>query len=365
MAVPPLRAAADGSTVAAAVAARAPTARPHPTLLASQRWRAAGLIVALVALAACAMASLALGALEIAPPEVIAAFTSFDDSRAHVIVTELRLPRTVVGLLVGAALGAAGSLLQGITRNPLADPGILGINAGAAFAVVIAIYLLGVSSVFGYACFALVGAGATGVLVYALGASGRDGATPVKLALAGAVLAFMLMSLTSAVLVFDARTINEFRFWNVGALAGRDLGVAGAVAPFIVAGLVVALMAGRWLNAMALGDDVARSLGQSVGRARLACAVAVVLLAGGAVAAAGPIAFVGLTVAHVARALVGPDYRWIVPYSIVLGAILLLGSDVLGRVLTRPVELQVGVVTAAVGAPFFIWLVRRRRLAEL
>jgi iron-siderophore transport system permease protein len=365
VAVPPLGAAADGSTIAVEPPPRALMARRRPTLLASQRRRAAGLLVALFAVAACAMASLAIGALEIAPADVLAALTSFDDSRAHVIVTELRLPRTVVGLLVGAALGAAGALLQGITRNPLADPGILGINAGAAFSVVVAIYLLGVSSVLGYACFALIGAGATGLLVYALGASGRDGASPVKLALAGAVLAFMLTALTSAVLVFDARTIDEFRFWNVGSLAGRDLGVAGAVAPFIVAGLVVALMAGRWLNAMALGDDVARSLGQSVGRARLACAVAVVLLSGGAVAAAGPIAFVGLAVAHVARALVGSDYRWIVPYSIVLGAILLLGSDVLGRVVTRPTELQVGVVTAAVGAPFFIWLVRRRRPAEL
>jgi iron complex transport system permease protein len=282
-----------------------------------------------------------------------------------VIVTELRVPRTEIGLLVGAALGAAGALMQGVTRNPLADPGILGINAGAAFAVVLAIYVLGVSTTATYAAFALLGAGMSAVALYALGASGRDGATPIKLALAGAVLTALLVSLTSAVLIFDTRTLDEFRFWIVGSIAGRDSAVVLSVAPFILAGLLVALLAGRWLNALALGDDVARSLGQRVGRVRAASALGFVLLSGGAVAAAGPIAFVGLTVPHVARTLVGADYRWIVPYSIVLGAILLLAGDVLGRVVARPGELEVGIVTAVLGAPFFIWLVRRRRLAEL
>jgi iron complex transport system permease protein len=327
--------------------------------------RAAGLAIAVAALAACVLASLAIGSLDIPLGEVIAAFTAFEDSDAHVIVRELRVPRTEVGLLVGGALGACGALMQGVTRNPLAEPGILGINAGAAFAVVIAIFLFGVTSVAGYAWFALLGAGAAALLVFALGASGRDGATPVKLALAGAVLSALLVALTSAVLVLDVGTLDEFRFWVVGSIAGRDAGVALAVAPFIGAGLVLALVAGRRLNALALGDDVARSLGQRVGRARAAAAAGFVLLAGGAVAAAGPIAFVGLTVPHAARAIVGPDYRWIVPYSVVLGAILLLASDVAGRVIARPAELEVGIVTAAIGAPAFIWLVRRPRIAEL
>ena len=345
---------------------------PRPTsgqrltvLLDSHRLRTLGLVTALVVLLAAVMASLAIGSLSIPVREVIAALTAFDDSDAHVIVTELRVPRTEIGLLVGAALGAAGALMQGVTRNPLAEPGILGINAGAAFAVVLAIFLLNVSSVVVYAWFALLGAGLTAVLLYVLGASGRDGATPIKLALAGAVLTALLTALTSAVLVFDTQTLDEFRFWIVGSIAGRDAGVALSVAPFIGTGLLVALLAGRWLNALALGDDVARSLGQHVGWARAASGVGFVLLAGGAVAAAGPIAFVGLTVPHVARALVGPDYRWIVPYSIVMGAILLLASDVIGRVVAPPGELEVGVVTAVLGAPFFIWLVRRRRLAEL
>ena len=331
----------------------------------SNTGRVAGLATLLVALAACVLASLAIGSLHVPLGEVIAAFTAFEDSDAHTIVRELRVPRTEVGLLVGGALGACGALMQGVTRNPLAEPGILGINAGAAFAVVVAIFLLGVTSVAGYAWFALFGAGTAALLVFALGASGRDGATPIKLALAGAVLSAMLVALTSAVLVLDVRTLDEFRFWVVGSIAGRDAGVVLSVAPFIGAGLAIALLAGRWLNALALGDDVARSLGQRVGRARAAAAAGFVLLAGGAVAAAGPIAFVGLTVPHAARALVGPDYRWIVPYSIVLGALLLLASDVAGRVIARPAELEVGIVTAAIGAPAFIWLVRRPRLAEL
>lgn len=351
--------------MAAAASVAAPAASSTTALLASQRARAVGLAAALAALLGCVLASLAIGSLTIPVGEVITALTAFDNSDAHVIVTELRVPRTEIGLLVGAALGAAGALMQGVTRNPLADPGILGINAGAAFAVVLAIYVLGVSTTATYAAFALLGAGMSAVALYALGASGRDGATPIKVALAGAVLTALLVSLTSAVLIFDTRTLDEFRFWIVGSIAGRDSAVVLSVAPFIVAGLLVALLAGRWLNALALGDDVARSLGQRVGRVRAASALGFVLLSGGAVAAAGPIAFVGLTVPHVARTLVGADYRWIVPYSIVLGAILLLASDVLGRVVARPGELEVGIVTAVLGAPFFIWLVRRRRLAEL
>jgi iron complex transport system permease protein len=308
---------------------------------------------------------LAVGSRDVPFAEVIAALTAYDGSDAHTIVRDLRVPRTELGVLVGAALGAAGALMQGVTRNPLGEPGILGINAGAAFAVVLAISLLGISSVSAYAAVALVGAGLTAALVYALGGSGRGGPTPVRLAIAGAVLASLLVSLTSAVLVFDAQTLDEFRFWIVGSIAGRDAGVALAVLPFIATGLVIALAAGRWLNALALGDEVARSLGQHVGRARAVASLGFVLLAGGAVAAAGPVAFIGLAVPHVARMLVGPDYRWIVPYSIVLGAVLLLAGDVLGRVVARPAELQVGIVTALVGAPFFIWLVRRGSFAAL
>jgi iron complex transport system permease protein len=321
--------------------------------------------VAVAALLGCVVLSLVVGAMPVPLHDVAAAFTAHDGSDAHLVVTELRVPRTALGLLVGAALGTAGALMQGVTRNPLAEPGILGINAGAAFAVVLAIHLLGVQTVAGYAVFALAGAGLAAVIVYALGATGGGGATPVRLALAGAVLTSLLVALTSAILVLDTQTLDEFRFWIVGSIAGRDMGVLWDVLPFLTAGLLLAAPAGRWLNALALGEDVARSLGQRVARVRALAATSFVLCAGGAVAAAGPIAFVGLTVPHIARGLVGPDYRWIVPYSAVLGAVLLLAADVLGRVIASPAEVEVGIVTAAIGAPFFIWLVRRRRLAAL
>jgi iron complex transport system permease protein len=274
------------------------------------------------------------------------------------------VPRTELGRLVGAALGAAGALMQGATRNALAEPGIMGINAGAALAVVVAIKWLGVGSVAAWAGFALVGAGATAVAVLALGATGRN-AGAVSLALAGSVLAALLISLTSAVLVFDAQTLDEFRRWIVGSIAGREPGVTLSVLPAIAAGLVIALGAGRSLNALALGDDVARSLGQRVARARIMATVGFVLLAGGAVAAAGPIAFVGLAVPHIARLLTGPDYRWVIPYSVVLGAVLLLACDVIGRIVARPADIGVGIMAGLLGAPFFIWLVRRRKLVAL
>ena len=344
---------------------RSPDASPRLVLLSTHASRLAGLGGCTGLLALCVLASLAIGSRDLPFGEVIRAFTAYDGSDAHAIVRDLRVPRTGLGILVGASLGAAGALMQGVTRNPLAEPGILGINAGAAFAVVLAISVLGVSSVSAYVAFALLGAGLTAVLVFALGGSGRGGPTPIRLALAGAVLATLLISLTSAVLVFDARTLDEYRFWIVGSIAGRDPGVTLSVLPFAGAGVLIALGAGRWLNALALGDDVARSLGQHVGRVRAAASAGFVLLAGSAVAAAGPVAFVGLAVPHIARGVVGPDYRWIIPYSLVLGAVVLLTGDVVGRLVSRPAELEVGIVTALLGAPFFIWLVRRRRLVAL
>jgi iron complex transport system permease protein len=286
-------------------------------------------------------------------------------SNDHLIVRSLRLPRTVIGLGVGAALGLAGAVMQGVSRNPLADPGILGIEAGASLAVVVAISTFGVGSLTGYVWFAFAGAALASVVVYTLGSMGRDGATPVKLALAGAALASMLGSVTSAILLLDVATLDEFRFWVVGSLAGRDGSIAAQVMPFLLAGAVLALGSARSLNTLALGDDMARSLGQRVRIARAVSALAVVVLSGAAVAAAGPIGFIGLTIPHVARAICGPDYRWILPWSMVLGPALLLLADILGRIVARPGELQVGIVTAVIGAPFFIALVRRRKLAGL
>jgi iron complex transport system permease protein len=344
-------------------------ARARPTrrrsLLASGWTRAGGLLVALAVLAAVVLCSIAFGSKSIAPGTVWQALVEGDGSNDHLIVRELRVPRTLLGLGVGMALGLAGALMQGVTRNPLADPGILGVDAGAALAVVVAIYSFDVTDIAGYVWFAFVGAGVASVAVYLLGSMGRGGATPVKLALAGAALSALLRSLTSAVLLLDVQTLDQYRFWVAGSLAGRPPEVVQQVTPFLVAGVVLALLSARSLNTLSLGDDVARSLGQRVHLARGVSALAIVVLCGAATAAAGPIAFVGLTVPHVARAICGPDYRWILPWSLVLAPTLLLGADVLGRVVARPGEVQVGIVTAFLGAPFFIALVRRRKLADL
>lgn len=352
-----------------------PSEQPIPTLAVSSkrrqgllvsRWtRTAGLGVAVVVLVLVALASIAFGTRSIPFHDVIDAFLNYTGSGNHLIVHELRLPRTLLGLGVGMALGAAGAVMQGVTRNPLADPGIFGIEAGASLAVVLAIHSLHISSLTQYVWFAFAGAAVASVVVYGLGSLGRGGSTPVKLALAGAALAAMFTSFTTAILILDVTTLDQFRFWEVGSIAGRDAGIVAQVAPFLVIGVVLAVASSRALNALALGDDVARSLGQRVGLARGLAGLAVIVCTGGAVAAAGPIGFIGLTVPHVARAISGPDYRWILPWSLVLAPILLLGADVVGRLVARPGELQVGIVTAFIGAPVFIALVRRRKLAEL
>lgn len=361
---PPPRTTVAEEALPAAPPARPRTAARRPVLDAPLT-RGAGLAGATCLLGLCVLASLAYGSVEMGWGTVVAAFTAFDGSNEHIIVRELRVPRTLIGLGAGAALALAGALMQGVTRNPLAEPGILGINAGAALAVVLAIFLLGVTSVGAYVWFAFAGAAAAAVVVYALGSAGRDGATPVKLALAGTVLAALLSSFTSAILVLDVDSLDQFRFWVVGSLAGRDMGVLLVVLPFLAVGIVIALAAGRALNAISLGEDVARSLGQRVALTRVVVAVAVVLLAGASVAAAGPIAFVGLAVPHAVRIVVGTDWRWVLAYCALAGPILLLGADILGRVMVRPAELEVGIVTALVGGPVFIALARRRRLASL
>ncbi len=348
-------------------------ARPAPSADRTRRGaatrtpaRLAGIVVCLVVLIALCYLSLAIGA-RITPLDAVwSAVTSYDPTNPdHLVIIELRLPRTILGLLVGAALGLSGAVMQGVTRNPLADPGILGVNGGAALFVVLGITVFDVTSVAGYVWFAFAGAALAAVVVYSISALGREGATPVKLALAGAALSAALAAVTTAFLLLDQATFDQFRFWQVGALAGRDLSIAAQVAPFLILGSVVALCLGPMLNALSLGEDVARGLGANVGVSRALAAAVVVVLCGAATAACGPIAFVGLTIPHVARMIVGPDYRWVLPYSLVLAPILLLTADVIGRVIARPGEVQVAIVTAVIGAPVFIALVRRRKLSEL
>jgi iron complex transport system permease protein len=292
------------------------------------------------------------------------------NSRVDNVIWSVRLPRTVLGLVTGAALGLSGALMQALTRNPLADPGILGVSAGAAFAVVLSVGVLGLGSLYGYIWFAFAGALAATVLVHLLGGLGRSGYTPVKLALAGVAVTSVLFSLTSAVALTDPDALNRYRFWSAGSLAGQGGEVLLRVLPFLAVGAVLALSCARGLNSLALGDDVAKSLGLGTGPLRAQGVVAVTLLTGGAVAVIGPVVFVGLVVPHIARVLaqyagVGPDHRWLLPLSALLAPCLLLAADVAGRLVARPVEIQAGVLVAFVGGPFFIAMVRRRRLAEL
>jgi iron complex transport system permease protein len=309
--------------------------------------------------------SISVGARPVALHRVWSLLVAPDGSADAIVVHDLRVPRTVLGLLVGSALGVAGALMQALTRNPLADPGLLGINAGAATAIVLAVALLGVTSATGYIWFGFAGAAAAAVLVYGIGAQGRSGATPVRLALAGTAVTAALTAIVNGIVVLDTSVLERYRFWLVGALGGHDADTVWQIAPFMVVGLVLALALARPLNALALGDEAGRALGAHVGRTRAAGAVAVTLLCGAATAAAGPIVFVGLTVPHVARAICGPDQRWVLPYSAVLAPTFLLAADVLGRVVGRPGELEVGIVTALLGGPVFVALIRRRRIAQL
>ncbi|WP_431974432.1 FecCD family ABC transporter permease [Micromonospora haikouensis] len=324
--------------------------------------RAAVTLGAAVVLALAVLASFALGSRPLAPGAVWHALVAPDGGDATTIVRELRLPRTALGLLVGLALAVAGVLFQALTRNPLAEPRILGISAGASFGVVLAIAVFGVGTLAGYVWFGIAGAFAAGLLVFAVANRARDGASPVTLALTGAALDASLGALVYALLSIDARTFEEYRFWVVGGLTGRGVGVAGQVLPFVLAGLLLAALVARGLDALALGDDVARGLGHRVGLVRLGGGAAGVLLTGAAVAAAGPIAFVGLAVPHLARALVGADHRWTLAVAALLGPALLLGADVAGRLVAPPGEVPAGVVTALVGAPLLAFLVRRARV---
>ncbi|MEE4546227.1 iron chelate uptake ABC transporter family permease subunit [Streptomyces sp. V4-01] len=321
------------------------------------------MLLALALLALLVVASVAIGTKDIPVQHVWHGLFRYSGTDDDVVVRELRLPRTLLGLLVGAALGIAGAAMQALTRNPLADPGLLGVNAGAAAAVVSAISFFGVTSMTGYVWCAMAGAAVVSALVYAVG--GSRSATPVRLALAGTAVTALLQGWTSAVELTDNVALDRMRFWQVGSLAAADMATVRHVAPFIAAGVLLAFATARPLNAIALGDDTARGLGARLTRTRVLVMVAVTLLCGAATAACGPIVFVGLMVPHVVRGITGPDMRWTLPYAAVLSPVLLLGADVIGRVVTRPAELQAGIVTAVLGGPVFIVLVRRGRMAEL
>ncbi|EUB99336.1 ABC-type transporter, integral membrane subunit [Rhizobium sp. CF080] len=304
--------------------------------------------------------AMSVGSSRIPMTTIVDAMIEFDGSREHLVIWTVRLPRLLASLLVGASLAVAGAIMQAVTNNPLASPGLLGVNAGAALAVVLAIVFFGFSSSSVYIWCAFGGAMLTAILVYALGTAGPGGATPLKLALAGAVLSTFLASLTTAILIFDRDTLDTVRLWTIGSLAGRQMASVMAVVPYVFVGLVGALLAGRQIMTLSFGADVARSLGQNQTLWRLLAAGIVVLLAGSAVSLAGPIGFVGLVVPHIGRMVVGVDYRRIIPFCLVAGPLLVTTADAVLRYAFSSRDIPVGAAMALLGAPFFIYLARYR-----
>lgn len=337
-----------------------PVAPERPLVASGVPWRlvVVGFIVAVLLVTV--GLSLALGVRGVALSETWRALVDpVTGNVDHQVIRSQRVPRTIIGLLAGVALGLAGVLAQAVTRNPLADPGLLGLNAGASLGIVVAAIAFGVTAPLGAIWFAFVGTTLAALLVFAIG-HGR----PVHLALAGATVTALLTPISTLLLFQDVNALNLLRYWSVGALTGRDIAAAQVLWPFLLAGVAIAAFVAHRLNGLALGDDVATALGQGVNVTRAWAGLSIVLLAGTATALAGPIALVGLAVPHAARRLVGTDYRWVVPVSALLGAQLLLTADIVGR-LVKSDELEAGVVASLIGAPVLIAVARGRRVAGL
>jgi iron complex transport system permease protein len=319
-----------------------------------------GLVLGAIALVMGLIYSVTLGAKDISLEIILKSFTNFDNSFDHLVIQTVRLPRSLMAIAVGAALSVSGALMQGLTRNPLAETGLLGISSGGALAVVGTLFVFGNSSLTVYAGTAFVGAAIAAVVVYGLASLGVGGATPLNLTIAGAAITAFISAITTTILIVSQQTLEEIRFWLAGSLSGRDFELFLQVLPFIGVGLVLALILARQITTMSLGEDIATSLGQQTFVLKLLTVTSVVLLAGSSVAIAGPIGFVGLVVPHGVRFFIKTDYRWILPYSAIFGAILLLLSDIAARVLLKPQELPVGVMTALVGAPMFVYLAKSK-----
>ncbi len=340
--------------------ASTPPATPRRSASARASWVIGGLVLLVLA----GVASVAFGVRSVGLDEIVGGVLGSTDTIGEAAVAK-RVPRTVLAMLVGAALAVSGAVMQGVTRNPLADPGILGVTTGAALFVVAGIAFFGLASPTSYIWVAIAGAALAATFVYAVGSLGRGGATPLKLALAGAASSAAFTSLISAILLPRIDVMDSFRFWHIGGVGGAQTEKTLQVLPFLAVGALLSLATARGLNSLALGDDLARGLGEHVGRTRLLAAVGAVTLAGAATAVAGPIGFVGLAVPHLCRLLVGVDHRWLLPFSAVLGAALLTTADVVGRLVARPAEVDVGIVTALLGAPVFIAIVRRQKVRAL
>lgn len=327
--------------------------------------RSLWLVVGVVVLLVLSVLSVSFGVRAVSFDDIVAALGGHTDTIAQAAIVK-RIPRTVLALLVGAALALSGATMQAVTRNPIADPGILGVSNGASLAVVCGIAFFGLTDPYGQMAFAIAGAGLAAVFVYTVGSLGRGGATPLKLALAGAATSAAFASLISAVMLPRVDLMQTFQSWQIGGVGGAEWPRIALTAPFLAVGALICFLCARGMNSLALGDDMAKGLGEHVLRTRMVSALGAVILAGAATAIAGPIGFVGLIIPHVCRMLVGTDHRWLLPFSALAGAALLTASDIVGRVIApSSEEIQVGIITAIIGAPFFIWIVRRQKVREL
>ncbi len=325
-----------------------------------------GLIVLIILLCCTVFSSIAFGTRNLEIMDILQTLMGNNkDDTTKIVIWDLRIPRTITGFIVGAMLGIAGAIMQAITRNPLADPGIMGVNAGASFCAVIAIWGLGVTSIFHLSWFAFVGAGLAATVVYGISSTGQLGsATPVRLTLAGAAINAMLFAIISAILTMSQETLNTYRFWVVGSLQVSKVEEILQLSPFIIGGILISLWLSNTLNTFVLGDEAAKGLGENIKRIGVLSLLSITLLCGSAVAIAGPIAFVGLVIPHMARFWVGQNHRWILLYAALLGAIILLGTDVIGRLVLKGTEIEVGIIIAFVGGPLFIWIVRSLRITQ-
>lgn len=329
-------------------------------LFSTAAWKVSGLIGCVLLFGTAFVLSVALGQTSIPFQTTLDAFFHYDGSNTeHVIVTTSRITRAIIAAVIGANLAIAGALMQALTRNPLAAPDLFGINAGALFFIVFAITFFSVDSLTSYMWIAFLGAAVASLLVFFLGSIGRDGLTPIKIVLAGAAISALFVSFTQGMLVIDEQAIQSILFWMAGSVAGRDLDMLLPVLPFMLGAGLVALFLGRPINILLSGDDIAKGLGQRTILIKVVIGLAVVFLAGGSVAVAGSIGFVGLIVPHIARGLTGPDYRWLIPFSALIGASLLLLADVAARFIVMPQEMPIGVMTALIGAPFFVHIARK------
>jgi len=328
-------------------------------MIRSNAGKSAVLLLGLLILILSILSSILFGLTHISWRMVIDAYTHFDGSNEHLVIQTARVPRALIATAVGASLAVAGALMQAITRNPLASPDILGVNSGAGFFVVLAVTLFSISSLKTISWLAFLGAGVTALIVYFLSSLGREGLTPIKLTLAGAALAALFSSFTQGVLLLKEKAIEEVIYWLAGSVEGRKLEYLASVFPYIVIGLILAFMLAKHINILAMGEDMAKGLGQRTGVVKSFALLVIVFLAGSSVAVAGPISFIGLIVPHIVRSIVGSDHRWIIPYSAVLGGILLLLADIGARFVIMPKEVPVGAMTALIGTPFFVYLARR------